>query len=174
MSFDSTYLDSFNAAKKDLVLTAAHPDSETLIIVAEGIMDTYNSPDANKALLQTITSETGKNIVLDLEQLTYVSSTGVGTLVEVLKASTNLDKNLFLMNMDKKVKEVMELLGFLGMFSVVSTVDEIKESSKSSAFPATVRCPHCDTKLKIPKSGRFKCSNCKKVVELDKDGKLAK
>jgi anti-anti-sigma factor len=173
MSFNSEYFDSFNAAKKDLVLTGNHANGDdVLVIIANGIMDTYNSPDACKAILQTVTSDTGKNIVLDLEQLTYVSSTGVGTLVEILKTSTILDKSLFLLNMNTKVKEVMDLLGFLQMFLVVSTIEEVKTIGKSSIFPMNIKCLSCSAKLRIPKAGRFKCSQCKKVIEANKDGKL--
>jgi anti-sigma B factor antagonist len=172
--FDSKYLDSFNAEKKDLILTGNQPDNDTLTIIAEGILDTYNSPDALEAILETEKAETRKNIVLDLEQLNYISSTGVGVLVELLKTSTNLDKNLFILNMETRVREVMDLLGFLGMFSLISSIDEVKTMEKEPFFPATVKCPACDTKLRAPKAGRFKCPSCKKVLEIKKDGKLTK
>jgi anti-sigma B factor antagonist len=172
MAFDSKYLESFNAEKKDLVLTGNSVDEITLVIVTDGILDTYNSPDALKAILETMKSDVSKNIVLDLEHLNYISSTGVGALVELLKTSTNLDKSLFILNMETKVKDVMNLLGFLGMFNLVANMDEVKTLEKSAVFPVTMKCPSCGTKLRVPKAGRFKCSNCKKVIEVNKDGKL--
>ena len=39
-------------------------------------------------------------------------------------------------------------------------------------FPKIFTCPVCSKKLKAPRSGRFRCSECKTILAVDSNGQV--
>lgn len=142
-----------------------------LEIDLNGSIDTYNSYESEKEIRETIKNSSAGNIVLNVIGVNYMSSTGVGAFVSLNKYCIENNKKLYILGMTNKVKEVFSLLGFLSFFKTIESIDEVGEE-ENSLFPISVNCPSCDKKLNIIKSGRFRCTSCKNIFRINKNGKL--
>lgn len=138
-----------------------------------GQLDTYNTNIVSKSFFSFIqkNGEGLKNIVLDLEQVHYISSTGVGLIVEMFKTSKDIGAQLYLMNIIDNVLDVLKLLGFSTLFNIITDISEVEEN-KPQVFPKIVKCPSCGSKYKVIKSGAFKCSSCKHIFRINSKGEI--
>lgn len=161
--------------KDSLKLNTEEPagDSEAIILKLDGLIDTYNSSDLQKEVLDIISSYS--KIVFDCSKLTYVSSTGVGTFMVFLKSVKEKNGTIVLANLQQKVMEIFQLLGFSKFFTVTDSLDEglkvlgISTEAKS-CFPKVFECPACGKKLKASKSGKFRCIQCSAIIGISLDG----
>jgi len=62
-----------------------------------------------------------KNLLVDLREISYISSTGVGVLSSLLVQATKRNIIFKLKNIQPKVKVVFELLGLLSFFDEIET-----------------------------------------------------
>lgn len=164
--------------KDSLKLNTEEPagDSEAIILKLDGLIDTYNSSDLQKEVLDIISSYS--KIVFDCSKLTYVSSTGVGTFMVFLKSVKEKNGTIVLANLQQKVMEIFQLLGFSKFFTVTDSLDEglkvlgISTEAKS-CFPKVFECPACGKKLKASKSGKFRCIQCSAIIGISLDGTVS-
>jgi len=61
----------------------------------------------------------GKPIVLDLSDLEWIDSMGIGTLVRLYAGCRNAGCQLQIVNMGTRVKELLGLTGLLGVFAAM-------------------------------------------------------
>ena len=83
------------------------------------------------------------------------------------------------MEIQPKVYEVFQLLGFSQFFNIKDNLDEAiaffnvsVSAGAVEVFPKIFRCPICSKKLKASKPGRFRCSECKTILAIDKTGQV--
>lgn len=152
-------------------------NSKVIILKLDGLIDTYNSPDLQKEVLNIISSYT--KIIFDCTKLTYVSSTGVGTFMVFLKSIKEKNGIIVLANLQQKVLEIFQLLGFSKFFTITDNMDEslkvlgISPTETNSCFPQIFECPSCRKKLKVSKPGKFKCIQCSSIIGISADGKIS-
>jgi len=60
-----------------------------------------------------------KRIVLDLTDLTFMDSTGLGTLVRVYVATKSAGCSLELINLGKRIRELLGIANVLSVFTIV-------------------------------------------------------
>lgn len=156
---------------------------ETVQLVLNGYLDTYNSPEFQTQINSLINSGV-QYILFNCNGLNYISSTGIGAFTSFLKLLRQKKGDLVLFGLVSKVLEVFQLLGFTKFFKIAVDFDEAlillkgdgdkanKTQVKKSVFPMVFNCPHCAAKLKTSKEGRFKCSRCKGIVEVDGKGNI--
>jgi anti-sigma B factor antagonist len=141
-----------------------------LLIVASGYIDTYNSINFQKRAEKLVTAGFSR-LVMDMSAVSYVSSTGVGALANLLKLARPRDGNVVLMNVQRNVYEVLDLLGFLEFFNVTdgftASLDHFAKQEEHPAFPKVFSCPICNKRLRAAKSGRYRCSECKTILAID-------
>ena len=142
-----------------------------LTIELKGSIDTYNSQDYEREVLREIESSESENIIIDISGVNYMSSTGVGALVGINSRITKQGRKLFILGMTTKIHEVFSLLGFISFFNLIDNSEDIYKET-SEIFPIEVKCPSCGKKLKIIKSGKFKCSSCKGMIRINKKGEV--
>ena len=149
-----------------------------LVLFLNGYIDTYNSNYFQKRILKAI--EAGFiRLIFNCGNLNYVSSTGIGSFTSFLKTVKPKGGDLVLLDIQSKVYEVFQLLGFSQFFNVKKTLEESINYFKTSAvvenseiFPHIFACPICSRKLKAVKPGRFRCSECKTILDVDNTGKV--
>lgn len=94
-------------------------DLESAIVVKiYGFLDTYNSTDFFRYISkEVLDNKEYKKIIFDMEEVNYISSTGIGALVQVMKVvSADGDRELHLLNTEINVRNVIDLLGFRDFF----------------------------------------------------------
>jgi anti-sigma B factor antagonist len=60
-----------------------------------------------------------QRIVLDLSDLTFMDSMGLGTLVRIYASTRSAGCELVLINLGKRIRELLSLTNLLSVFSVV-------------------------------------------------------
>ena len=134
-----------------------------LIVYTSGHIDTYSSILFRRRIERAI--EAGfLRLILEMSQVSYVSSTGWGTLAHLGRLVKPQNGELVLNRPQPKVIEVAKLLGLAQHFNVRDSLDE---SLDFFLFPKVFSCPACGKHLSASKAGRFRCSECKTVIEID-------
>lgn len=159
-----------------IYLEKEQDDNSLLTMNLKGFLDTYNSADFQREVNKIIDSGFIK-IVFNCSELNYVSSTGIGAFTAFLKTLKQKNGDLVLSYLQPKVFEVFQLLGFSKFFNITSNIDESKkllkgqkEDQPKSNFPKIFKCPICKKNLKAVKAGRFRCSECKTILNVDEEG----
>lgn len=158
--------DSFNAVHTDLQLSATI-ERKVLIISAVGSIDTYNSAafcDASKTIISKNVKDVS-TVVFDMNGITYVSSTGIGSFTSLLAFCSELKLEMHIWRVQEKVLDVFQLLGFNSFIHFIQDLDEIEiDSTQNTVEPKIAPCPYCNKLIKIVKAGKFKCGACKGII----------
>lgn len=94
------------------------------IVDVVGDIDLYNSPDVRKVLLDTLKEKRAPRVILNLQHVKYIDSSGVASLVEGLKISRTLNSRLILFGLSHAAREVLELSRLIKVFEVYATEEE--------------------------------------------------
>lgn len=147
-------------------------ENDIIFVKPEGFLDTYNSHDF---LLDVITKTLRKDfckIIFDCTSLNFISSTGIGTFIEILKDAKERKGGIAFYNLSSKIYEVFQLLGFTQLFLIGKTKEEaigkLEGKIKTPAF-RDAECPICKKLLIVKSPGRFRCSNCKSILNIGDD-----
>ena len=94
------------------------------IVDVTGDITLYNSPEIRKMLLGLLQDKRVKRVIVNLENVTYIDSAGVASLVEGLKVSRDLKSGFALYGLTRRTREVLELTRLLKVFEVHNTEEE--------------------------------------------------
>jgi len=163
---------NLDSTKDDINIEGDYLNEKTAILYFTGLIDTYNSNKVQNEINNFIQNNLNlKHIVLHLEGVNYISSTGIGAVVEFYKTLKESNMELYLMKVQENVKNVFSLLGFSALFNYIEDVNDIKKVEKQ-IFPRKIQCPKCSTAFNIIKSGSFRCSNCKHIFRVNNKGEI--
>lgn len=106
----------------DLVVQSRDEGVWTVIDV-EGEVDMFTAPKLRERIVQTV--DAGRHrIVVDLEGVSFIDSTGLGTLVGGLKRVKEHQGILALVCTSRPVLRVLDITGLDNVFPTFSSVDE--------------------------------------------------
>ena len=88
-----------------------------------GRLDSKTSPEFEKKVFDAI-GKGSKNMIVDFEDLDYISSAGLRVILKATKDLKRSDGSFILCAMKDYVKEVFEISGFDTFLPIVSTKDE--------------------------------------------------
>jgi len=86
-------------------------DCSGKITLGEGTMAIRNA-------VREVLKNGGKKIVLNLSEVNYIDSSGIGELVSTYTTVTNQSGQLKLLNLTKKIQELLQITKLLTVFSV--------------------------------------------------------
>lgn len=86
-------------------------------LLLEGRLDSVTSPEADELFLQM--AERFDKVILNMEQLEYVSSAGLRVLKRLHMAMRKKEGSLELKSVNKMVMEVFEMTGFSGLLNFI-------------------------------------------------------
>jgi anti-sigma B factor antagonist len=96
---------------------------ETITIVdLEGAIDLQNSHGLRATLFERLRGTS--RLALNMTGIRYVDSSGIATLIEVLKESRRLEKDFVLFGLGQSVHDVLKLTNLLGVFRVFATEEQ--------------------------------------------------
>ena len=97
------------------------------IEVAEERMDAHNSGDLKEQMLQLF--DEGKcNLVIDLSQVRFIDSSGLGALVSGFKNASAREGSLKLCCLQPQVRSMFELTRLHRVFEILPTLEEAVNS----------------------------------------------
>jgi len=98
-------------------------NGEVFIIDVNGEMDLYNSYKL-KELVMKMLEKNVKAFIINLEQVDYIDSSGIGALIYICSTIKKMNLKLYIVNIHGSVKKVIELTKLMGYFPIANSVDE--------------------------------------------------
>ena len=93
-------------------------DKDGLTVVAlKGEVDMRSSPDLRKGLLQ-VSKESVPHVAISLEDVSYIDSSGIATLIECLKHVSQYGGKLTLFGVNENIYPVFELAHLHDVFDL--------------------------------------------------------
>ena len=108
-------------AEVDLSLTARAEGGRTVIEVA-GEIDVYTAPKLREKIA-TLVEEGVYDIVIDLERVEFLDSTGLGVLVGGLKRVRTHDGSLSLVCTQERLLKIFRITGLAKVFVIHDSAD---------------------------------------------------
>lgn len=105
----------------DLGLEVHEDDEQHTVLVVTGEVDVYTAPRLREKLVELV-SQGHHQIVVDLEGVDFLDSTGLGVLVGGLKRARSHDGDLTLVCTQSRILKVFEITGLTKVFSIHDTV----------------------------------------------------
>jgi anti-sigma B factor antagonist len=96
---------------------------DAIIINIQGDVDLYSSPQVRKTIIDLVHKKKPA-LLVNLEGVSYMDSSGVATLVEGLQKIKKYDGNLYIYNLQGAVRDVFELSRLDKVFSIYENEQE--------------------------------------------------
>jgi anti-sigma B factor antagonist len=90
-------------------------DGDTAVVKCHGRLVAGTNEELYQEVKQLLTQT--KVVVVDLAQLTYVDSTGLGTLVRLYTSARQLGCEFKLLHLGKQLRNVLKLTNLLSVFA---------------------------------------------------------
>lgn len=105
-----------------MMRTAIRERPGTTIVDVSGDVDMGTSPGLRKTLLESLKKI--PRLVVNLREVQYVDSSGIASLVEVLKEARDKNKRLILLGLNPAVREALRLTRLTNIFEILETEEE--------------------------------------------------
>jgi anti-sigma B factor antagonist len=111
-------------------LKLGHYDKDGIELVdVEGEIDIYTAPRLRELLIDLV-SKNNYQIVVDLEKVGFLDSTGLGVLVGGLKRVRAHDGSLDLVCTREQILNIFRITGLTKVFGIYETVDQAIAANK--------------------------------------------
>lgn len=113
---------AFSISKEDELLTIA-------------LSGSLNSKQQAEELLNEIDfyyNEGINTIILDLQQMEYMNSSGLGVFISILTQTRNRNGEVFVVNIPKKINQLLVITKLSNVFNIALSIDDAKDMIKSS------------------------------------------
>jgi anti-anti-sigma factor len=120
------YLKTTPWSKSEKIFEVIEHDDIRIIEIKEKQVDLQNSGEIESKCIELIENEGIKKLGLDFTNVTFITSSGIGTLLSIYNCSNNNNASMCLFNINRDIQEALE----------ISMVDKILniESSKDDAI----------------------------------------
>jgi anti-sigma B factor antagonist len=102
---------------------ATTPGSDRYVITVSGEVDLASSPELDAAVIAAIESGSS-SLVIDLTDVSFMDSSGLGVIVRGLKRCREADKDLDLVITNERV---LKVFGITGLDQVIPIHDSIED-----------------------------------------------
>ena len=102
---------------------ATTPGSDRYLITVSGEVDLASSPDLDTAIIAAIESGSS-SLVIDLTDVSFMDSSGLGVIVRGLKRCREADKDLDLVITNERV---LKVFGITGLDQVIPIHDSLED-----------------------------------------------
>ena len=105
-----------------MIEISSKKQKDATIVSVKGRMDALSSPDLEKHLEALM--ETGvKILILNLEELNYISSAGLRSILIIAKKLKEKEGRISLVCLTQAVKEIFVVSGFSSLFPIYDSLD---------------------------------------------------
>jgi anti-sigma B factor antagonist len=99
---------------------------KAVIIKPTGSIDSTTTDVVEKQLFKLINNGT-KYIITDFSEVTFISSSGVGTLLASMSFLRENNGDLMVMNVSERVKDIFDILNINDYFITIESVNQLGE-----------------------------------------------
>lgn len=97
---------------------------KNLLVRLEGELDHHNSREAREKIDNKYYNNNLLNIILDLQGLVFMDSSGIGLIMGRYKNCSELGGQLSIININPKIERILEMSGLTSITRVYSSVAE--------------------------------------------------
>jgi anti-sigma B factor antagonist len=94
------------------------------VIKLSGRLDMSTSPDLRKAALKLLVKGRCKSLKVDFARVSFVDTSGLATLLEILEAVKEQCAELTLCDVNEKVRYLIDVNGLTGFFTIRISAEE--------------------------------------------------
>lgn len=98
-------------------------EGRTVLIVGEERLDASNSAELREIMLNLL-EVGGQKLVIDLSQVNFIDSSGLGALLSGFKSANLRSGSLVLAGLQSRVQSMFELTRLHRVFEIFSSVDD--------------------------------------------------
>jgi anti-sigma B factor antagonist len=95
------------------------------VVKISGDIDAYHSAAFKQKVMEHMENTDKKYIVLDMSEVSYIDSAGLGSIVSLIKESKKLEKELVLVSLKKQIKKIFEMTKLDKIIRMEDTIEEI-------------------------------------------------
>jgi len=146
------------------------------VLDAEGALDSYTCETLQLAF-KRLFDDGSCRVVMNLQGLQYLSSAGIGLLIEQMEIARSRHGDIKLVHVPPKIEKVLDMCGATKLLEVFKDEDAALQSFTSSPsrlsaspFPREAACPACGHQAQVPSPDVYKCLKCGEVFYLDPEG----
>jgi anti-sigma B factor antagonist len=96
---------------------------ETTVLTLRGEIDVYTAPRLRQAIVDIVDGG-AQRLVVDMEKVDFLDSTGLGVMVEGLKRMKGRDGTLSVVATQDKIVKIFDITGLNKSFDIFHSVDE--------------------------------------------------
>lgn len=101
------------------------------VVAVSGEVDVYAAPELRERLTELL--QNGRSVVVDLTDVGFLDSTGLGALVAARTSAAEHDAELPLVCTHQRILKLFTITGLDGVFAIHGTVDDAVAAVRSSA-----------------------------------------
>ncbi|MBU5468547.1 STAS domain-containing protein [Virgibacillus sp. MSJ-26] len=101
-------------------------EKSQMIVYVSGEVDIYTAPDLKKEVLK-LTAQKGNAVIIDLSDVNYMDSTGIGVFISALKSTKENDSRLKLVNLQSSVMRLFEITGLIEIIDIQPEIRGVSE-----------------------------------------------
>jgi anti-sigma B factor antagonist len=98
---------------------------KTFIVKIVGDIDAYHSATFKQKVMDHLDTVGQKIISMDLSEVQYIDSAGLGSMVSLIKESKKRNKEIILVSMQPQIKKIFEMTKLDKIIKIVDTIEEI-------------------------------------------------
>jgi anti-sigma B factor antagonist len=98
-------------------------NGDNYIIDVNGEMDLYNSYKLKELVMKMLEKKVVR-FIINLENVDYIDSSGIGALIYICSTIRKMGLKLFITNIHGSVKKVIELTKLMGYFPISSGIED--------------------------------------------------
>jgi len=102
---------------------SSRSNGDIVILDVSGEIDLYNAPEI-KDIIGNLIEEKKYNVIINLKEVTYIDSSGIGALISSLSNLKKYQGGLKIINVFASVKKVFELTKLTSFFDIYENEDE--------------------------------------------------
>ncbi len=103
-----------------------HVDDSTIVRLT-GEIDLHRSPGFHEDLLE-VCAQTSSKLIVDMADVNYIDSSGVGTLVDIFRRLHRDKRKMILMSPSVRVCGVLEITKLDRFFTITATEQEARRA----------------------------------------------
>ena len=112
---------------EELMLIDYKEKGNHLVLYLKGRMDVKNSSDIESDM-NALINQSSLNILLNLEHVEYMSSSGLRLFVSLMRKLNELKRGFKLCNLSPAVVKIFEVVELMDMFNIYTTEEEALKS----------------------------------------------
>lgn len=99
-------------------------NQHTAVFFTAGTINIETAPILLHSIEEAVEKHNSRSIVIDIDKVPYISSAGVGVLMQVFEKTRDRNGMIILVKAHESIKRILSILGFTRYFLYAASMDE--------------------------------------------------